>query len=253
MNGIITPVFVFVLALLLIAATILAMLILDLTKMPSWMKKRRRNTRRYICLDPYWRQKSLFDWLTGGPNVQRVLANLPAELEELDVSGTDIASLPALLPSGLKTLSARNCRNLKGITALPDSIEVLDFWGCEALSQLPESLPKSLKELYVVGTALTALPKLPSGLQQFDARCSSQLAQLHSDWPEFRISPEANTGSLHWLNLCGTPASKTVTGNLPEVVLTQVRTIGHAGWRMNSAWVGSYHFAGQPMPAIRIY
>jgi hypothetical protein len=102
MTGIITPVFVFVLALLLIAAMILTMRILDLTRMPAWMKKRRRNTRRYICLDPNWRKKGLFDWLTGGPNVQRVLANLPAELEELDVGGTDIASLPARAAVGFE-------------------------------------------------------------------------------------------------------------------------------------------------------
>lgn len=234
--------------LLLFAAAFFLLIVLRVQLSDSpFITKKRRNTRKYICLHPDWRVKGMFEWLVGPPNVQRVLANLPAELEELDVGGTDIVSFPVPLPNGLKKLSARDCRSLKVVDALPDSTEVLDFWGCEKLEQLPASLPAALKELWVVGTALTALPKLPAGLEQLDARCSKRLAQLHSEWPKFRPKHYVQTGSLHWLNLCGTPAAKTIDGNLPEDVLQQIKKKGAAGWRMNSI-ARDYQYAGEPMP-----
>lgn len=241
------PIMMSLLLLLFAAAFFLLMVLRAQLSDSRFITKKRRNTRKYICLHPDWRVKGMFEWLVGPPNVQRVLANLPAQLEELDVGGTDIVSFPAPLPAGLKKLSARDCRSLQVVDALPDSIEVLDFWGCEKLTQLPATLPVSLKELWVVSTALTALPKLPAGLEQLDARCSKQLADLHSDWPAFRPKPYEHTGSLHWLNLCGTAAAANITGNLPEAVLRQIKEKGAAGWRFNSI-ACDYQYAGEPMP-----
>ncbi|CAN5191801.1 hypothetical protein BH11CYA1_BH11CYA1_23300 [soil metagenome] len=212
-----------------------------------FITKKRRNTRRYVCLNPHWRVKGMFEWFVGPPNIQRVLANLPVELEELDVGNSDIEDFPAPLPAGLKILSARDCRNLKTVRPLPDSIEALDFWGCEKLEQLPASLPSALRELFVVGTALRSLPKLPANLQELDARCSRQLAVLHCEWPEFRQMPFSPSGSLHWLNLCNTPAAATITGNLPAAVINQIREEGVAGWRINKL-AGAYQYAGELMP-----
>ncbi|MBP9809797.1 hypothetical protein KBF38_15965 [bacterium] len=241
------PILISILLLLFAAAFFLLMVLRVQLSDSRFITKKRRNTRKYICLHPDWRVKGMFEWLVGPPNVQRVLANLPAELEELDVGETDIVSFPAPLPAGLKKLSARDCRSLEVVDALPDSIEVLDFWGCEKLAQLPTSLPTALKELWVVSTALTALPKLPAGLEQLDARCSKQLADLHSEWPEFRPKHYLHSGSLHWLNLCGTPAAKTIAGNLPEDVLQRIKEKGAAGWRFNTI-AGDYQYAGEPMP-----
>lgn len=241
------PILISILLLLFAAAFFLLIVLRVQLSDSPFITKKRRNTRKYICLHPDWRVKGMFEWLVGPPNVQRVLAHLPAELEELDVGGTDIVSFPAPLPAGLKKLSARDCRSLQVVDALPDSIEVLDFWGCEKLAQLPASLPAALKELWVVSTSLTALPKLPAGLEQLDARCSKQLAQLHTEWPEFRPKPYERMGSLHWLNLCGTAAAANITGNLPEAVLRQIREKGAAGWRFNTL-AGDYQYAGEPMP-----
>ncbi len=241
------PILISILLLLFAAAFFLLLVLRAQLSDSRFITKKRRNTRKYICLHPDWRVKGMFEWLVGPPNVQRVLANLPAELEELDVGETDIVSFPAPLPAGLKKLSARDCRSLEVVDALPDSIEVLDFWGCEKLAQLPASLPTALKELWVVSTALTALPKLPAGLEQLDARCSKQLADLHSEWPEFRPKHYLHSGSLHWLNLCGTPAAKTIAGNLPEDVLQRIKEKGAAGWRFNTI-ACDYQYAGEPMP-----
>jgi hypothetical protein len=236
------------LLLLLFAAAFFLLLCLKWQLSDSrFVTKQRRNTRRYICLNPSWRVKGMFEWLVGPPNFERVLANLPAGLEELDVGGTDIGCFPAPLPAGLKILSARDCRSLQAVDALPDTVEKLDFWGCEKLAKLPAVLPTALKELWVVSTALTALPKLPAGLEQLDARCSKHLAELHSEWPAFRPKPYGPSGSLHWLNLCGTPAAANITGNLPEVVLRQIKEEGAAGWRWNTI-ACDYQYAGEPMP-----
>lgn len=242
------PPIIWSLLLVLFAAAFVLLMVLRMQLSDSpFITKKRRNTRKYICLHPYWRTKGMFEWLIGPPNVERVLAKLPAELEELDVGDLDIVSLPAPLPAGLKKLSARNCRNLQGVTALPDTIEVLIFDGCVNLSQLPARLPTALKELSIASTALTALPKLPAGFQQLDACGAKQLAHLHSEWPAFRMKPYDTSGSLHYINLGGTPAAKTIAGNLPEAVLEQIRKKNCAGWRFNSI-AHAYQYAGEPMP-----
>lgn len=241
------PIFMSLILLLFAALFFLLMRLHVQLSDSRFITKKRRNSKRYICLNPSWRVKGIFEWLVGPPNIQKVLANLPDTLEELDVGGTDIVSFPSPLPAGLKKLSARDCVSLLSVTALPDSIEVLDFWGCEKLAQLPAALPAALKELWVVSTALKALPKLPAGLEQLDARCSAQLAELHSEWPEFRPKPFVHSGSLHWLNLCNTPAAASISGNLPEHVISQIKAEGVAGWRMNTL-AGDYQYAGEPMP-----
>ncbi|MFA6211683.1 MAG: hypothetical protein WCT03_08635 [Candidatus Obscuribacterales bacterium] len=240
------PIFMSLILLLFVAAFFLLMLLKVQLSDSRFITKKRRNSKRYICLNPSWRVKGMFEWLVGPPNIQKVLANLPETLEELDVGGTDIVGFPSPLPAGLKKLSARDCVSLLSVTSLPDSIEELDFWGCEKLAELPATLPAALKELWVVSTALKALPKLPAGLEQLDARCSEQLAELHSEWPEFRLRPYGH-GSLHWLNLCNTPAAANISGNLPEAVIAQIKKGGVAGWRMNKL-AGDYQYAGEPMP-----
>lgn len=221
-----------------------------------------RNSREYISLSPMTRKKGWFEWLFGPPNVERVLANLPDTLKILDVSGTDISRLPENLPPGLVRLLARDCKNLEAIDHLPDSLVHLDVWGCEKLARLPEQLPTSLEEMYLASIAVTRLPRLPDSLKMLDARCCPNLVELSDEWPLFsgheqpddaprrlvRFKPDPNEppyprGNLHWLNLCNTPALKTLSGNLPKSIREELESHGCAGWRYNTLF-GTIDYAG---------
>ncbi len=235
-----------------LAMVLLFKLILD-TNTSNVLTSKRKNTRHYICLDPKWRVKGYFEWLAGPPNLAAVLDNLPDELIELDVSNTTIENLPTNLPAGLKKLKARDCPNLSLVSALPDSLEVADFWGCKKLEKLPTPLPATLQELWLGATAIASLPKLPRGLRQLDARCCSQLVRTDDLWPNIRSSPWNQTGNLHWINLANTPAANNLSGsNLPREVLQQITRCGAAGWRFNTL-AQDYQWAGKPMPMPIIF
>jgi len=193
--------------------------------------RERRNSSKYICLTPGTGKKSLLEWLTRA-SVADVLARLPAGLEELDVSSTDIETLPPL-PPGLKKLRAHNCPNLQVLSSLPDSLQVLNIWSCKKLHTLPGHLPAALRELWLVDTALRALPQLPATLEVLDAHASVQLVEVHQVWPQYRALPYGPKGKLHWINLSGTPAAKTVGGDLPVYVALKIQKNGYAGWHTN--------------------
>ncbi|MGD9679585.1 MAG: hypothetical protein AB7W16_00260 [Candidatus Obscuribacterales bacterium] len=161
----------------------------------------------------------------------RPVPRLPETLEELDVSNTDIEFLPRL-PAGLKRLRADNCPRLCRLEALPDGIEHVTFWTCPELSALPP-LPEGLKELWVVGTAVASLPRLPRSLEVLDARCNDGLVSICEDWPGY-IGGPSEGGSLHWINLCNSPVAETVAGNLPGHVIAELRETGVSGWRFNA-------------------
>lgn len=224
-----------------------------------------RNTREYISLSPLTRKKGWFEWVTGAPNVERTLANLPDSLKILDVSGTDIARLPATLPPGLVKLVARDCKNLEAIDSLPDSLVILDLWGCKKLARLPEQLPVSLQEMCLASIAVTRLPRLPDSLRSLDARCCPNLVEMCQEWPRFSGyddserptlvlfgNPSGQTGgNLHWLNLCNTPVLnvlKTAPGNLPESIRRQLDSYGCAGWRHNALFGTIEHAGSAPRP-----
>jgi hypothetical protein len=186
-----------------------------------------RHGRRYISLAPATRKKGRFEWLFGPPNVERVLANLPRGLQELDVSGLDIVRLPDRLPARLIRLRARNCKQLEAIDRMPDSLIYVDLGGCEKLTRLPPDLPSSLQELSVISTAITRLPKLPAGIRSVDAYRCRNLMAISAEWPRF----SGDGGTLQWLNLRKTPAVFWVSGNLPNDTLRQLREHGFADYR----------------------
>ena len=80
----------------------------------------------------------------------------------LDCGGNRLASLPATLPSSLKSLQC----NYNQLTSLPETLPSaltdLTCWN-NLLTALPE-LPHNLKDLLCEGNPLTVLPMLPSGL-----------------------------------------------------------------------------------------
>jgi hypothetical protein len=80
-----------------------------------------------------------------------------------------LTQLPTIPPS-VKTLAVRSCRRMVDAgKALPDGIEIINFYGASALATLPARLPSTLKSLmlnYCVG--LTSLPALPASLRKLD-------------------------------------------------------------------------------------
>lgn len=101
------------------------------------------------------------------------LPELPAGLENLDVSGNQLCSLP-VLPTGLEELYVR--RNLlDSLPVLPDGLKKLDV--CKNhLCSLPV-LPASLEKLDVSRNRLCSLPVLPAGLVMLDVS-NNQLSGL---------------------------------------------------------------------------
>lgn len=74
------------------------------------------------------------------------------------------------IPSSVKTLAVRSCRNLFDIgVSLPDGIETINLYGAAALTRLPKRLPKGLKRLMLnYCTSLKTLPDIPSGIERLD-------------------------------------------------------------------------------------
>lgn len=90
-----------------------------------------------------------------------------------------LARLPPL-PSSVKTLSVRSCRNLFDVgVSLSDQIEIINFYGASSLTRLPKRLPANLKRLMLNHcTQLTKLPQLPEGLQRLDLDDASALVEI---------------------------------------------------------------------------
>jgi Leucine-rich repeat (LRR) protein len=156
----------------------------------------------------------------------RTLAALPKELEELDISfNHDVEVLPSL-PAGCKVLRAQGCSKLRKVESLPDSLEVLDLWSCDALEELPNVLPANLKVLYLAGTRITRLPaSLPRELQELDARCCKNLRRGPSSYPD----------SLRWINYAGSGLQGNVTAQLPsKLTLEKLNRDGYVGFGLGS-------------------
>lgn len=160
----------------------------------AWLRVVQSEDNERVVLDPYRRPKStmnkqtLIDLLCSadidnleraqalaldhGEDLERIIAEhgynevgifKKADFlaEQMDCSGRQIRSLPAVLPAGLKHL---NCSD-------------------NQLTVLPSPLPGGLKALYCGKNLLSALPELPEGLEELD--CSeNQIVALPNYLPE---------------------------------------------------------------------
>jgi|AGTN01.2.fsa_nt_gi hypothetical protein len=225
---------------LFMTAVAVAFVLFCLRSAASGILRRQYNDCESITLSVVRRQTVLFQWLFGAPNEEWLLANLPAKLKFLDMSGSDTARLPDL-PSGLVRLVARDCKNLQTVARLPASIVLLDVRGCKKLSHLPSRLPASLEEMYVGATAITRLPKLTAVVRVVDANSCRNLIAVSAEWPAFT----GYGGNLHWLDLSNTPVVHWIYGNLPIGAIKQLHEYGCAGYRTNN-YHGTIEFAGRP-------
>lgn len=103
----------------------------------------------------------------------------------LTINGSYLRELP-VLPEGVRELHLKNS-SITSITALPDTLEVLNLYNNNFLTSLPSSLPPRLRVLKVSVSALTSLPSpLPVGLQILDCGYNkiSELPELPSTLQE---------------------------------------------------------------------
>ncbi len=234
------PPFLMSIILFLFAAAFILMMILRVQL--SWgpqLLSERRNSRKFRALHSSVRRKTLGDYLPGRHDYAKKLRKLPKTLEELDVSYTDITKLPPL-PRGLKKLTAINCKFLNSIEDLPDSLEEIHISECPMLEYVPR-LPAKLRTIIMWGTAVRAIQHIPDGVEELDLRCNEWLADLPSQWPQFQPRPYGGDGKLHWINLCGCPAARTIAGNLPAATLREIHDEGVSGWRFNRLRGGIQH------------
>lgn len=84
------------------------------------------------------------------------------------------------VPSSVKTLAVRSCRNLFDIgVSLNDEIETINLYGSSSLTSLPKRLPAQLKRLMLNHcTGLTRLPELPGGLKRLDMDDASAVVEI---------------------------------------------------------------------------
>lgn len=114
-------------------------------------------------------------------NTSEALAqHLSTNPDTLSLYEQDWLSRLPQIPASVKTLAVRSCRNLVDVgNALPDGIEIINFYGSTALTTLPARLPSTLKSLmlnYCVG--LRVLPALPSGLRKLDLDDASNIIEV---------------------------------------------------------------------------
>ncbi|MFK4537945.1 hypothetical protein ABIA00_006128 [Bradyrhizobium ottawaense] len=143
------------------------------------------------------------------------LPALPARLDYLNASDNRLASLPEALPPALQFLDVSHNQLPNLPEVLPAGLEWLDV-SHNQLSSLPENLPATLTTLAVNRNELTRLPEaLPPGLER-----------LFANYNQLTSLPE------NLLTQLGADANVDLYGNpLPEQVLTNLHTaVSAAGY-----------------------
>lgn len=85
----------------------------------------------------------------------------------MDLSRTNITSLPPEFPVGLTHLICSNNPDLTKLTNLPNTLQYLDCGYCY-ITKLPEKLLASLTKLDICFNKMEQLPILPNKLQHLD-------------------------------------------------------------------------------------
>ncbi len=101
-------------------------------------------------------------------------------------------------------------------------------------------LPSKLRTVLMWGTAVRAIQHIPDSVEELDLRCNEWLADLPSQWPDTQLRA-GGAGKLHWINLCGCPAARTLACNLPAPALREIHDTGVTGWRFNRLRGGIQH------------
>lgn len=94
------------------------------------------------------------------------IVGLPAGLEELYVTYTDLKTFPAVLPDGLRLLEAGEgaLRNRGLPIRWPATLKRLDLHG-NSLTRIPRGLPEGLLELNLASNRIEAIAPVPASLR----------------------------------------------------------------------------------------
>ena len=167
------------------------------------------------------------------------LPEMPDQLQELDVSGNQLTSLPENLPAQLQKLKVSRNRLTSLPKNLPDQLQELDV-SSNRLTSLPENLPDQLQKLYVINNQLASLPEnLPASLQQLHVsknrlislpeNLPASLQQLHVSNNRLTSLPQRLPPRLTWLDVSGNRLT-----SLPENLPDQIRVLGVSNNRLPS-------------------
>lgn len=87
----------------------------------------------------------------------------------------------------LVRLDMKDCFNLQSLpdTFSLESLQVLDLSSCYRLEKI-KGFPKNMKEIYLAGTAIRELPKLPESLEFLNAHNCDHLKSVCLDFEQLR-------------------------------------------------------------------
>lgn len=121
-----------------------------------------------------------------GTGISELPISLVARSQEDDLNLEKLTSLAQVVSSNqhldkLILLNMKDCFHLQSLPHMfhLESLEVLDLSGCSELKSI-QGFPRNLKELYLVGTAVTKLPPLPWSIEVLNAHgCMSLISIPH--------------------------------------------------------------------------
>lgn len=120
------------------------------------------------------------------PKLTGILSSLRANTFMcLDCRGA--SRLPDFPPC-VKVIECRSCGQLKELSEMPSTLEVLKLYGCEMMEEddfHDKPLPASLRELHITSAhSVTRLPEtLPPGLRVLNVSNCTFLSELPPDLP----------------------------------------------------------------------
>jgi hypothetical protein len=98
----------------------------------------------------------------------------------VDLSGQNVSCLPDL-PDTVEVLILYKCNALKELPArLPSKLRLLDVRGCENLKRIPEDIPESLTEIRAWGAhkAIAWFPDNEWGFKDLPKACRKRQAEV---------------------------------------------------------------------------
>ncbi|KAJ4913869.1 Disease resistance protein (TIR-NBS-LRR class) [Raphanus sativus] len=123
-----------------------------------------------------------------GTGTRELPISLVALSQEDDLNLEKLTSLAQAVSSNqhLEKLVLLNMKDCFHLQSLPHmfhlvSLEVLDLSGCSELKSI-QGFPRNLKELYLVGTAVTKLPPLPWSIEVLNAHGCMSLISIPFDF-----------------------------------------------------------------------
>ncbi|KFK28601.1 hypothetical protein AALP_AA7G018700 [Arabis alpina] len=170
--------------------------------------------------------KSLASLNLSGCSRLESIQDLPRNLKELYLADTAVKEFPSPLLDSLSKLvilSLGNCKNLQNLPMQRSnliSLVTLTLSGCSALEEIPD-FPQNLKELYLVGIAITELPSSILDLAELATLDLHNCKRLKN----LPVGME-NLNPLEFLDLSGCSELQVSISSLPEAKKIRLDNMG---------------------------